>query len=849
MSLILWRSSLRYLFMHPWQAGLSVLGVALGVAVVVSIDLANQSAKEAFALSTDVVAGRATHHIVGGPGGLPEDVYRTLRVDNGVRTSAPVVAGYASVVGSSGGVLQLLGIDPFAEAPFRPYLSNGANADINALFTQPGAALLSADTAASLNLAIGDTLDLSIGGFRHTIQLVGIIEPSDEVSRQALTDLLITDISTAQELTQSQGHLSRIDLVISEGSGEAEIVQKITSFLPPGAELVRTSARSESVDQLTRAFDLNLTALSLLALIVGTFLIYNTMTFSVVRRRPLIGTLRSIGVTRGEIFTLVISEALLIGVVSAVLGVLIGILLGRGLVSIVTQTINDLFFVVTVRDLAIQPLVLIKGAVLGVVATLVAAFVPALEATSVSTRSALTRSAIEARLTQALPRATVVGALIAAVGVAIFFIPSKSLILSFMGLFSLVIGMSLLIPGATVVFIRLLTPLMGRPFGALGAMAARGVSSSLSRTAVAIAALTVAVSITVGIGTMVQSFRGTVDQWLATSLQADVYVSPPSLLSNRIEATLSPSALQGIMAAPGVQSVSTFRGANVDTPEGQAYLVSLGTDFETFNEPRRFKEGNPADIWDDFQSGEAVLVSEPYAFHQSIDIGSSVRLMTTQGEKEFRVGGIYYDYSSGQGVVMVSRNAYDEFWDDDGVSSISVYATPETDIDTLIGSLHQAAGGEQELQIRSNRDLREASLEVFDRSFAITSVMRVLAMIVAFVGVLSALMALQLERSRELGTLRALGFTPGQIWGLVTSQTGLMGLVAGLLSIPMGIVLAMGLIFVVNKRSFGWSMEMQIIPSVLIEALVLAVVASLLAGIYPAIKMAMSSAAEALREE
>ena len=295
--------------------------------------------------------------------------------------------------------------------------------------------------------------------------------------------------------------------------------------------------------------------------------------------------------------------------------------------------------------------------------------------------------------------------------------------------------------------------------------------------------------------------------------------------------------------------VSTFRSAQVESSHGQTRLVALGTDFETFNRPNRFKEGVPSEIWEDFQSGAAVLVSEPYAFHNELALGSTLQLQTDDGQRSFAVAGIYFDYSSGRGVVMVSRNTYDRFWNDDGISSLGLDIASSNDVDSVIAQLYLAAGQDQDLRIRSNRDLRKASLEVFDRSFAITSVIKVLAMVVAFVGVLGALMALQLERRRELGTLRAIGFTPAQIWGLVTSQTVLMGLIAGLLALPLGMALAAGLIFVVNQRSFGWSMDLQIVPSVLIQAVALAVVAAFLAGVYPAIKMATSTPAEALREE
>ena len=857
MSAYLWLSSLRYFSQHPWQLALSILGIALGVAVIVSIDLANQSAKRAFALSTDAVAGRATHFISGGPSGLPEDVYQKLRVEMGIRNIAPVVEGFASLTSVDaadfeepvGRRLQLLGIDPFAEAPFRSYFGDTTNTDISAFISRPATVLASTDWARSRNLKPGDSLEIDVGGIRHEVQLVGLVEPADDVSGEALSDLLVADIATVQELLGATGKLSRIDVVVPQGESGQLVLTEIQAVLPPGAVIEQSSARSDSVDQLTRAFDINLTALSLLALIVGTFLIYNTVTFSVVRRRKLIGILRAIGVTRVQIFALILGEAFLIGLVSAGIGVLMGILLGRGLVSIVAQTINDLFFVVSVRDLAIPLSLLLKGGLLGIMATVFAAIIPALEATSVSPGTAITRSTIETGMQRHIPRATLGGLILLAIGLGLMVVPTRSLIISFGGLFGLVLGLALLVPAATILSLKILSPLGQRLFGVMGAMAVQGLSTSLSRTAVAITALTVAVSLTVGIGTMVQSFRGTVDRWLETSLVADIYVSPPSLLSSRVDATLSPVVLERLVTAPGITAVDTFRGVEVDSSEGKIRLVSLGTQFETFNRPLRFKKGEPAALWEDFQRGETVIVSEPFAFHNGLEVGSPLQLRTDQGNRVFQVAGIYFDYSSSRGVVMVSQNAYQRFWNDQGISSVSLHVAPEEDLDALIDQLYQLAGDEQELRIRSNRDLRMASLEVFDRSFAITSVMRVLAMIVAFVGVLGALMALQLERSRELGTLRAIGFTPSQIWRMITSQTGLIGLLAGLFSVPMGLALGGGLVYVVNRRSFGWSMDLQIFPTLLIEAVALAILAALLAGVYPAIKMALSSPAEALREE
>ena len=856
MTRMLWLSSLRYLAKHPLQTGLSILGVALGVAVVVAMDLANQSASRAFNLSTDAVAGRSTHHIIGGPDGIPNEIYRDLKIKSGIRDIAPAVEGYASISPDNslptsqheGRRIQILGVDVFAEAPFRPYLS-AQSADLSVFITTPGAVLMSEHTADSMGLQPGQDMNISVAGVKHRVTLVGTLRPADQVSRQALEDIMVADVATAQELVGSLDRISRIDLILKEGVEGSGQANDISALLPPGVKLERTAARSASVDQLTRAFEVNLTALSLLALLVGTFLIYNSITFSVVMRRNVIGTLRGIGVTRREVFTLVLGEALLLGLISSGIGLALGILMGRGLVGLVARTINDLFFVVSVRDLAIPAHVLIKGGVLGVVATLIAAIGPAIEATHVSARAAMTRSTIEARWRSLTPYSGLAGIILLMIGLGVLALPTRSLVISFGGLLGIVLGFALLVPPTTMILLKGLAPPSRRPLGMIASMAARGVSASLSRTAVAIASLTIAVSITVGIGTMVQSFRGTVERWLDTSLAADIYISPPALVSSQVRATVSPDVFDRLVSSPGIERYTTFRSVEVNSPQGPVRLVALDTDLTTFDRRRRFKEGDPEEIWKAFQAGDTVIISEPFAYHQNLDVGSTVTLQMNQGDTDFRVAGVYFDYSSSQGVVMMARSAYDRFWSDRGVSSVSIYTSPDVNIEDMIATLQRVAGEQQELNIRSNADLRKASLQVFDRSFAITSVMRLLAIIVAFVGVLSALMAMQLERRRELGTLRALGFTQRQVFALITAQTGLMGLVAGLLSLPIGLALASGLIYVVNRRSFGWSMDMQIIPEVLVQALILSLIAALLAGVYPAIRMAQSSTAESLREE
>lgn len=842
------RSSLRWILRHPWQMMLCVLGVALGVAVVVAIDLANASARRAFQLAGDTVAGQATHQIVGGPTGLAETVYTALRRQLPALAAAPIVEGYVTAPALGPGVYQLFGVDPFAEAPFRPYLAADGTVDLAALLIEPGAALLSRANAERAGLQLGDTLSIQIGARSATVRVVGVLDPADDLSRRALDGLIVVDIASAQELLATTGRLSRIDLIVPP----AFDLESLTSLLPAGVTVQPVAARAGALQQMTAAFELNLTALSLLALIVGMFLIYNTMTFSVVQRRTLLGTLRCVGVSRGQLAVLVLAEAFVISLLGVASGLTLGVVLGRGLVGLVTQTINDLYFVVTVRDLSLEPFVLVKGAVLGIVATLAAALAPALEAMYTPPRTVLRRSSIEERVRRATPRLAVAGVGLLAGGGVLLALPATAgttgLYLAFAGLFALVIGSALLTPVALVGLMFVIRPVLGRVLGLLGRMAARDVVASLSRTAVAVAALMVAVSVTIGVGIMIGSFRQTVINWLEQSLIADIYLSPPSNVANRIDTTLDPTLPAALATLPAVEAITTFRSVQIDLPTGPTTLVAIDGATERGRRALRFQQGGDDAAWKAWERG-AVFISEPLAFRSGLGVGDTLTLRTDRGLRELPIAGVYYDYTSDRGVVRINAATYRALWDDPALSSLAIYVRDGYDVDTVIEQVRLVSAGYGTVLVNSSRALREGTLVVFDRTFAITSVLQLLATIVAFIGILSALMALQLERTRELGVLRAVGLTPGQLWGSVLSQTGLMGLAAGVLAAPLGLVLALVLTYVINKRSFGWTLELAVDPLLFAQAFAVAISAALLAGIWPALRMSRISPAIALRDE
>jgi putative ABC transport system permease protein len=843
----LWRLAWRRLQKRPLQYILLIIGVAIGVAMMVSIDLANSSARRAFQLSTDAVTGRTTHRIVGGPTGLDSELYLRLRTELGYRPAAPVVEGYVQIREIGRQPLRLVGIDPFAEPPFRPYFGDGTQGleGLTAFMTQPNGLIIAADIAAEHGLTLGDTLTLDLGGRLHDATLVGLLEADDEASRRALSGLMFTDIASAQELLGLNGRLSHIDLIANEPDLTA-----IEAILPAGVVIEPAAARGNAIQQMTAAFELNLTALSLLALVVGMFLIYNTVTFSVVQRRQQFGILRCLGATSGQLFLLILAEALVLGLIGAVLGLGLGVLLGRGVVGLITQTINDFYFVVNVRDVAIPTVTLVRGLLFGVGAAVIASFVPAWEAMRTTPASTLRRSNLESRTLQLLPWLVLIWLVMSGAGILLLWLPNAGLVAAFAGLFAILIGAALLTPAITVAFMRLSVPLGERLLGVLGRMAPRDIVRSLSRTSVAIAALMTAVSVVVGVSIMVGSFRGTVVDWLDQTLRADIFISPPTVTANRTLGTIQPDLVADLQQWPGAADIFSAHSVDVRAPDLERPLQMVIVDGDVSRGSRSYAWTASDDPFAALEAGQGVMISEALLLRENLSLPPEpLRLETPTGPQTFPIVAVYYDYASDQGTVLLDRGLYEQVWGETAVSSLAIFLEPGQSVDAVVAELQTAVAGRQELLIQSNQGLRQNSLEVFDRTFAITSALRLLAVLVAFIGVLSALMSLQLERARELGVLRATGMTVRQLWSLTFLETGLMGLVAGLLAMPVGYILAWILIYVINVRSFGWTLQMELQPAYFWQALLVAVGAALLAGIYPSLRLGRMVIATAIRQE
>ena len=836
MTSLVWRAGIRHLLFHRWQAILSVISIALGVAVVIGVDLINASSRQVFEQSQKVIHGSATHTVTGGPGGLDETLPGRLK-RSGFPDINPVVSRRATI---NGYPVSLVGVDLISTLPD----VNSRGADILPVLTQPGAVLMTLDTASRLQATPGHRIDMIVSGMQRRGFLVDILD-TDNHRAAVLDGVVITDIATAQELTGTFGSIDRIDVRL-----EADAEQRFTAELPADAVLSATGQHAADTVDMARAFHINLFAMGLLALLVGMFLIYNTMTFSVVQRRPMLATLRALGVTRAGVLRQLLTEAFVAGMLGAVGGAGLGILLAHGLTTAVTRTLNDHYFSVASTTLLITPEPLIKGIVAGLAAALAATAVPAWEAAMTPPQTTQQRSSFETaqgertRLMMVLATGAAISSILVLKG-------SEGLIPGFAGLFLMVAAFALAIPWLTVVLSRLVTRVLSGAPPTLR-MAVSAVAKHPGRTCPAIAALSIAVATAIGVGVMISSFRQSVDHWLSWTLRADIYVSSPFGESERSSGTLPAGSRERLAALNGVRDVSSGRRITLTTEVGDVEVLALNPASSSLEAFRLTTGGTGADLSELHQG--SILISEPLASKLSLSNGNrqvpgSLSIKTPDGPKDFPLAGVFRDYGSEHGKIMMLENIFHRDWGLPGYSTVGLYLEADAGIDRVVDHVYQIFHGSEAVTIRKTAEIRERSMEVFDRTFVVTEVLRVLALIVAFIGIVSALMSLGLERTREYAILRALGFLPRQCGGLIIGQTLYMGVCSALFALPLGATMAVVLIDVINRRSFGWSIDFTLPWPVVFQAFSIALTAALAAGIWPAIRTMKAVPAMVLRDE
>ncbi|MBU4357050.1 MAG: ABC transporter permease [Proteobacteria bacterium] len=888
----LFRISFSHLAQYPGRTLLGILGIALGTAVYLSISLAAASALQSFQVGVTAVAGQAQWRIQSPGAPLDEALFVKVRRLASVAAAAPAVESVLELAGVYRGPVLLLGIDPFSERPFRDYefshavgLSDTAWTEV---LTRPDAVLVSGPLASRLGLKVGDALGVMVGPRRQALRVAGIF-----TSRSGLYPLdgavLLMDIGPAQELLDRVGGLDYIDVI---GAGPpAEVQRRLQAALPPGVEVVRPAAEVRRTEGLVASYRLNLAVLSAIALFVGMFLIYQSVTLSVVRRRREIGLLRTLGMTPGQVLLLFLAEGLASGLVGGLLGLGLGVGLARGVLAVMTQNLSSLYMPVAAQEVGVQGGLLLQAWGLAVAATLLAAYLPAREAARTQLRAVWHREELEEKIESKAGLIFgwgLVALVLAGVG-AYAKINDGPPWPGFVAAFLILLGFALFTPLAARLLGQGLQPVLRKILGPAGDLGCRYLAGSLSRSAVSIAALACALGMLIAVTVMIGSFRQTVNDWVSRAISGDIFFGPAVFSTAAYDQYLPPEVLAELRRDPDVADIYLYRCVRI--PFKDRYILVIGGSFEVLARHGGlwFRQGDTREIMervgrvegggegagvrgqgsgkDNFATSRSnddnpepgtqnpkpaagqVVISEPLAETLHLQEGGTISLPTPSGPQPLTIAGVFYDYRTDGPSVWMDISLFRRFWRDTHLNAVRLYLKDPARVPQVQARLQERYGGRYRLLALSHRDLRKGILRIFDETFALTYALEGVAVVVAVFGIITTFLVLIRERVRDLALLQAIGASRRQILGMVLVESGLAGGLSFGLGAACGSVLSLLLIFVINKQAFGWTIQLHFTPAIYWQTLILVLTLSLAAAAYPAWRAIQPHLAAILKEE
>ncbi len=845
---LLIRQVLRHARRHKLLAALNILSVALGVCVFLAISIANHSANRSFRAGVELLAGKANLEV---RGPLDETLFPALSELPGVTAATPVVQGILTLPDHPGEYIRVLGVDPFTNPPFETFRMvwpDGSSVDVETWLRERNSIALTRAFAGKLGLEQDDVLRVNANGKPASLRVRFVLEPDDPA---ALSDIRSAsmDIGWAQELLGRVGKLDSVQLMLAGDADPAAVAAAARALVPADVVVAAPQQRSEQIGKMLASFQLNLTALSLVSLLVGMFLIYNTVAAAVVRGRREIGILRAVGTSRREIRLLFLGEALVLGIPGIVLGIFAAFPLAGLLVGAVGETISSLYVLVSIEKLSVTPWQIAAAALAGLVSVIAAAWIPSGEATKVEVTRALHLGAAMEHYATVPRRWLACGLLSLAFAFAAswFALHTGPALLGFAAAFLVIIGFAFLVPAVTQAAGRILAPLTGRLVrGTAWRLAVRNLVRATHRNSFTIAALMAAIAMTVGVSVMIYSFRASVDTWVNRTIQADLFVTLAANEVTGFQNTIPDEVIAWLENHPQTESVDTFHEKRVPFGDEEVFL---GVIRGRMRGELDFIGGDSRRKAQLLRSPGHVAVSESFARRHQVKEGDLLELAAPSGPQSFRIAGVYTDYTRDQGVILMDRDNYVLHWPAPGAHTAGVHLQDPEQADAVGAELREKFGRENEYAVYSNASLRQRVFEIFDQTFAVTYVLRTISVIVAVLGVSLTLTTLVTEREREIGIMRAIGSSSAQVRHAFIAESALIGFLASLVGLAAGACLAMVLTWVINLSFFGWTVQLRYPWELMAWTPVWIIAAAALAGLLPAARAARIQPAMALRSE
>jgi len=775
---------------------LSIIGVALGIGLFIGVKVASDRALQSFEADIRGLNPYANYEILDNAGiDFHEEIYKKVREVNDNSFPVLEVKGYLPQLKET---IDLKGIDTVRAVRFLK-LTAGLRTGFADYFRELHGVAVTQAFAAGHSLKIGDSLQALLYDGAFELKIVDIID----VPLLAPNTLLM-DIGNYQEYFGKSGYLSRIDL-----DADPATASRVQAILPPSLTLEKKEQLVKEQQSLIRSFRYNLQFVSLIAILVGIFLLYNTIFISTVKRRTEIGILRGLGIGKGTVVLLFVLHGLFLGLIGSVLGILFGQAVAWFAVGAVEKTITSMYGTITISGHILSAGDMLLALGLGLFVSFVASAVPAMEAARIRPNESSREGTGETKQRRRSAYYLWAGLILVVLGCAAAYIDYRGMpfdfpFLAYAGILFILLGFTILAPAYLSLLLTAFSRPLGRLFGPAGIIALGDMQGSIYRFAVALMSVAVSSALIISLFTLIYSFRGSLMVWIEKNISADVYIKPTACRANFCYFPLSDGLVHIVEAFPGVAFVDRFRTLQLDF-RGKKIVAGFGEREELLRDKSR-KEAGVEKKNQKRQIGVSSYLGTKYG----LKAGETIEILTPAGRVPFIISNIFSSYSTASGFVYLDRKWLKEYWGLDDATQLALYLDKGVDINSFIRRLNDAVQPKYSVEVMNNGALRERVLAIFDRTFAITYAVELISIVVSLMGVINTLLALVLERKREFSIIRYLGADWRMLRGMLVLSAGVVGTAGIVLGAVIGPVMSIIFIEVVNKISFGWEIHFRL---------------------------------------
>jgi putative ABC transport system permease protein len=838
---ISWRHARR----HRLRTALTFFGIVLGVAVIVAIAVVNRSLTSSFQSTIDQIAGKAVLQVANGESGFPESLFPIIRDTSGVKDAAAAVEGFLPVAGVPGERLFVYGVDFLTDSAIRGHqfaeTQFGFDQALD-FIARPDSIAITESFSRRLQLPIGATVSVLTSEGKREFTVRALLKEQGTATVFGGSFALM-DLPVAQRAFGKDGKLDIVDLTIEGGASVETVQQRLRGRLKGAAEVERPRKRGEQIELLLTSFRVGLFFVSLIALFVGFFLIYNTVSVSVIQRRKEIGALRCLGMKRSELLRLIITEALLLALAGSIVGALFGWFLARGALVAVGETVGNLFSLMDIarEDFSLREAALALGS--GVAVAVFAALHPAWEAVHVSPLENVRQAAWQpaGRGKKSWPNRVGVFCFVVSPAVLLIAPTVSGSVAKFsvgvIGMLVFLLGLAAFCPAMISFVMRRLRP-AALELPGVSWVELRLASDSLIRnpirSGITVATMVISLAAIFTIAAFVNSVRGSLLAWVDQMVTADLIVSSGARTAGPKNVPLREDLVPELQKIPGIKVIDLYRLIRSSYLGKPILIESFSARHSAGVRNLPMAAGNGKQALRDMAEGKGVIISESFQSKFGTRAGDKLELVTPSGKIPFSVLGVYIDYSSDSGSVLLDRALYKKYWQDELLDAFDLWLERGADERQIIDTIKQRYGERYQLFISTHGELRDAVVKIMEQSFVVNYAVEIVAVVVAIFSVINTLLASVLDRTREIGVLRAIGATQTQVRRSVVAEAGWMGLIGGVLGLFAGTVMAYHHVVYNTKQLTGWTFQFYYPYEVAVLSIVASVILCILAGFGPA---------------